>query len=494
MSVTTGVTTPGSVTAPNVVPVTTYTIAQTIDSTAFRPGPQSYSPSNVFMDVAAAGFSTVIEFGSACCLRQFAGAAPPLIASAQANAQDVVAFAERARSAELEQALLEGAFSATSLVTVVAAFVPRDLEFLPRATLRVSYEGVFLILGVVTGSSSRRLRGLRLPHELIEQLELLGYAQDALMLSDLAGPRLTVELAYGSHVDATLAQIDVFAKTANSVAALILPPGDSERFWNQLLNVTADDAAALLASTAEIQLVPTVSLVGRNQAVVTEFGRLDVSLGAVGKHPSDALAVCLDAMPGASGTVASVQQFIGSQDYGVLSDAYVVERVFNFHWRRGGFKRSYSYSQMARFDNQGTPVDGRIEGSVVLTSLDSVSLETESNTRSDYITLRGEAALTIQKITLEDGTEIGPSDEPALGRPQTQPWASYTQPSLIDKPIADPELRDFQLSLSIDGYRALACPLANAPDSPPPVQASYGRLDAIRHYAMFLGKIDHALP
>jgi hypothetical protein len=489
----TTVTVPAKAILSNVVPTLTHKVTFAIDSNAFPSGPAPYDPNKVGLDQAVAGFSSVIEISSQCCLRHFAFGSSPLVLLAEASGENLVTFADSAQSTDFAQVDLGPDFPAFDNYLVGAVFVPVDLNFQQPDRVIVTYSGTFVILGSSIGTLGRVL-----PEPLKHLLDqVLHDPYQGFAFTTLASPKLTATFQYESTTNLALTRLEVYVKSGGAVLDLVVPAGDAEGFWQQFIGPKTDvsQLKSSLGKVPVIPLAPSISLVGRNATdnLVTEFDRFDVTVVSVGNHPHDALAACIDVLPGAAGASGSVHHFIGTQDYGVISDEYVVERLFKYHWRIGDFRRSFNFSTEVLLRYQDTDQDGLVDGVLRLTSLDLVSIEPESNTRADFIRIGGLAEGIIERVELRDGTVLGPEDVPDLDKPQVKNWAAFTVPSLQFHPADDVQVRDFQLSVGTGGYRPAACPFTRAPVTAQTLRAVYARIDGVSRRVMFLGMIDGAL-
>ena len=193
-------------------------------------------------------------------------------------------------------------------------------------------------------------------------------------------------------------------------------------------------------------------------------------------------------MPGCHGVIDDVEHFIGNRDYGVITDEFVVERVFKFKWRIGGFDRSFRLKRRIEISRDGNLEDADLKGRLDLQSLATVVFATDSDTRQDFIQIGGQARSVPTEIVTSDGIVLGPGDVD-FGSPQATPWSMATRPAVGPDLSSDPEVREFQERAHIDAYRHIARPFATFTTRPGSVTPQYTRLEVVTRYIFFLGQI-----
>jgi hypothetical protein len=301
---------------------------------------------------------------------------------------------------------------------------------------------------------------------------------------------LTLCCDYVSEPDSFLRRVDVWAELKTAEFDLEVPEGDVKRFYDRFLADTAESLENSIIELAQVHLTPTISLAGRNPSNVgvTEISEFDVSVFHVGAKPRQAMAAAFDLKPGCNGIVEEVEHFLGDRDYGVISDEYLVERVFKHKWRLGGFDRQLRIDRTIKVERDGNVEDATLEGVLRLDSLDYVSIDTDADTRSDYIHVGGSATGIPQRIRLGDGTIVGP-DQVDFGAPQGAPWGVFTALSVKLDLSSDPEIAQFQLRAHLDAYRHVARPFARFPRT---LKIWYTRTEGVTKHIFVLGDLPRA--
>lgn len=298
---------------------------------------------------------------------------------------------------------------------------------------------------------------------------------------------LTICCNYEHEAYFELKRVDIYADLATHERTFDVPKGDTRVFYNEFLKDKEGTFTQPIGKTSRIYLTPTISLAGRNPSKtnITELPEFEVRVFHVGARPNQALAAAFDLMPGCKGIIEDVQHFIGDRDYGVISDEYLVERICKHKWRLGGFDRRITIERPIKITRDGREEDAYLHGILQFNSLDYVTIETDSNTRTDYIRLGGMSEGIPQYIRLRDGTIVGP-DQVDFGNPQTTPWSLFTTLSVTPVWSPDPEVREIQLRAHLDAYRHLARPFARFPDW---MYVVYTRVEGVTKFIFVLGEL-----
>lgn len=308
-------------------------------------------------------------------------------------------------------------------------------------------------------------------------------------IAELGEVTLEVCADYRYNVDFDLKRVHVYADMRGATTTLTTPQSsDGKLFWQQFLT-TEEQAMMRVGSAPQVPIVPTVSMVGVNPANVTvdEMPDFEARAEHVGARPRQALAVLIDAMAGCHGTVEDVQQFIGNNLFGVISDEWIVNRVFKHKWRLGGFLRAIELRQTIQIKRAGHDEDATLHGWMTLETLDIISIETESTARTDAIRLGGSASTRADAVILRDGTTVGP-DKVDLGPPRPNPWTVFTGPAVNPALAPNPAMRAFQQRAHTDAFRYLARPFAGLPsDGAAPI--AYTRTEGVTKQVFFLGSL-----
>jgi hypothetical protein len=243
-----------------------------------------------------------------------------------------------------------------------------------------------------------------------------------------------------------------------------------------------------------VYIAPVLSLVGRSpsNSAVTELPDFNVEVFHLGPSGHQALATAFNLTPASIGLVEEVQQFIGDYDYGVISDEYMIERVFLNKWRMGGFTRLFPVSAPVQVKKgDGTIEDIVAYGAFSLDALSWVRIDPHANTRSDLLKLGGDpgtASLTILSVKLRNGTVLGP-DKVDFGPPKKYPWSVYTIATSTTPALSnDDAVRGFQIRAHEDAYQHIAKPFAFFPIKDP-LAIEMPRLDGIARTFYVIGNI-----
>jgi hypothetical protein len=451
-------------------------------TTTFPPGwTNPGGPPTVALDGVAGGFDSVVEIAAPACLRYMSSQVPLpsiMVRLTAANAPALKGLKDPVLS--VVASILTNHPGVAIYAGVV--FHPIQLQFPPNR-VQISYSGEVGVGGVgpnATGAfrfvptpvTSSWLRALAVAAG--GPGPFIGYRIDPALAWTLA-------LALTATIDAPNVQVQVRAHAPGAVGNVVTQGGNSQAIWAGILE---PHAGGLLRGFPQpsVLAIPTISLTGRNVPVqvATEFPAFDAVLTT---PDSNTLAVCMTVQPGIQGSVASVQNFVGDEEYGVISDAYVVERVFKNQWRLGGFMRSLTtaVNVMINYKNQIQPAT--ITSLLNLSSLDNVELVTDSDTRSDCLLVGGAASGTIQSVTLQDNTKVTPQN-PTI---DISNWGLLTQPSVSPPALSNAQAQAYSTEFGRSGYRHIACPFAADPiDSGGPT-VHFGELDAALQRVGFLG-------
>jgi hypothetical protein len=254
-----------------------------------------------------------------------------------------------------------------------------------------------------------------------------------------------------------------------------------------------------LHAPLDLPLTPTLSLVGRNpgSAAVPEIADFAVEAfsvtSAFGFEP--ALAVAFDVMPGCHGAVEAVEHFIGPSPFGVISDEFIVEKIFIHEWNTGGFYRRMKLRMPLQVEvtRNGTAQleDAVVDGWNQLLTLDFVAIVTDSNTRRDYIALGGHATANPMTVRMVSDGQTLAASAVGLG-PQPLPWIVALNAAASGELDADPDTRNLQLKAYSDGLDHIARPFAFADlANPPPI--TYTRVEGVSRHVFFLGNLPNVL-
>jgi hypothetical protein len=289
---------------------------------------------------------------------------------------------------------------------------------------------------------------------------------------------------------AAYARVDVFAQLAKGEATITVPTGDVERFYKRFFETRETWLLTRLTDRDQVHLCPTLSLVGPNGSTspVIEFPDIEVSSFHVSSGSRQALTVAFDLQAGCQGIIEDVEHFIGSRDYGEISDERVIEGLIRNKWRHGGFDRSLRVTRTIRVNRGGNEEDATLRGRIALDLLTSVTVAVDADTRADFVRLSGYGRGIPEDVLLQDGTVVGP-DKVDFGDPTNTPWSIFTLPSIVPQWSSDPEIREFQSRAYWDAYRFLARPFLRNPQW---ALVQYTRLEGVTQLFFGLGDIPTA--
>jgi len=301
---------------------------------------------------------------------------------------------------------------------------------------------------------------------------------------------IEIQCEYGHETDDALKRADVFVRLGTASLNYDVEPGDMKVLFDKFVVPQQANINQVFLNKSETNICPTISLGGINPANITfdEVTNFDVEVFPIGTAPKQVLAIAFNLKQGCHGIDDFVSNFIAENDYGIISDEYLVERILKYRWRLGGFRRSLSLSQSFQgMDSNKNPVNGTLYGYLSLNSLDIVSIECDSNSRTDYIRIGGSSTAYATSITLDDGSDVDPKNI-ELGDPAYTPWNLFTSVELDQEFSPDNEIKLFQIQAHDDAYQFLGKPFANFPVAAPPTLI-YTRTEGISKQVLFIGNI-----
>lgn len=359
-------------------------------------------------------------------------------------------------------------------------------------------------------SAAAQSQVLQVVPAILKTLDGIAFASipDALWSAPIGsfGAELRAPLIH--HDDASRCRTRVFADlrraTWTDSPPPAAPPGgtssDLRRVYDACFATWRDQATALLHAPQDLPLSPTVSLVGQNPygVLVPEVTDFEVERFAVnGPSGLQALAIGFDVMPGCHGIAEDVKHFIGPNAYGLISDEIVVSKVFQHKWNLGGFDRAMGTTsrvqgQVER-DGEQRMEDVEVYGVLALQSLDTVSIETDSNTRIDNIFLIGQARLTATSVKLLTDGRTATAEDAGLNTPWDFGWGVKCQLTVQAALDPNPEVREFQIKAQRDGGRHVTRPFAFFLDNDGRVAPTYTRVYGIDKCIFALGRLEVTL-
>jgi hypothetical protein len=477
------------------------------DLVAVRP---TRSPAGVTLRKASGGFNCVVELSADSCRRVFSlGVDAPSfdVPIATSQLRDFIdehagELSEPIRNLEIEDR--------PSYDLLIGFGAPSALEFEDPHRVKVTYQGR-VKLAKVDRPPRKPGKSRRLPVRVVPEIPTyfsklgIGIAPiaaaawrnrpprdgETTIVADLGRLTLTVSCNYFRRLEADFARCDVLASLWDADADVSLPPGDGTAFVERFIGAEATTLLSQLQGPAAVKLTPTISVTGRNpaSATVDEFSECDANAFHVELGDEQAMAVAFDLMPGCHGVIEDVEHFLCGHDYGVISDEWVIAGVLRHKWHLGGFYRQLSSTRDVRIERDGDEEDAGIHFDLALDGLEVVSLETDANTRTDFLRLGGPATATPRYLQLADGSQHSP-DETGLGGPSSQSWTVFTSPTLDPQPSGNWQEERFQQHASTDAYRHLARPFAAFPEEG--VDVGYTRLEGVEKHMFCLGDCEEA--
>jgi hypothetical protein len=486
-----------SLIADNVVPTT-----NVVPAASFGQGGQrsatllGVDPKRVDMHAAVGGFNSVVQFSAPLCLRVFASDLALDTLSVPISPLKLRPFLNSQPGlTSVYLVSLKANFPTLFNVfpTIFVRFVPQNLQFIDENKVAVTYEAT---------------AGIEGPAVKIPFIPPAGFGGDSVIPSprsnSSSGPEaegitkgflgtftLTLLATYSPVIDASRGRVEILCDLTTAELQLSIPASDFKLLYdNGFLGNDGFYLKDYVLGKPKVHLTPTVSLFGTSNvnAPLKEFPSFSVSIFPI-RFPIHlpVLAFAFSLLTGCEGFVEEVQQFIGEQDYGVISDEFLVQHLFHHQWNRGGFGRTLSLSQTTKVVRSGRKEDAQLVGTLRLDSLSIVSIEADSNTRTDYIKIGGAAEAIPEFIVLNDGTRLGP-DQVKFGDPKQATWSLLTSIDIHPQLSADPQVRDFEMRAYLDAFRHIGRPFAWYPDLTA-IRMIYTRIDAVTKQVYLLGNI-----
>jgi len=235
------------------------------------------------------------------------------------------------------------------------------------------------------------------------------------LVFDVVAPLITT-------ADQTHATATVSADLANAAVSIDKQASTSDALWfsgTQPGNTVCAAITGAVQAAGSVALFPPLSPFGR-MAGSDVFEAFAVETFPTANPPNAAagLSVGFQLRSTSVGSPTAVQSIAGFDDYGTILDQWTVARVLEYRWARGGFLESLAYDATGKIDLQdgNGPQDVELWGTVDLTSLDQVTIETgqSDNGELDVINLGGACNITIDKIKT-----LGNGDEQSLDKDNT---------------------------------------------------------------------------
>jgi hypothetical protein len=503
----------------NVIPTTIKRLASSQASTlSLSPG---YFPNSVPLHQVPAGNNVVIEFDAEYCLEAFAKSVALPNVLVNLSPVDLQNFIDSQAENPFASAELNNLFVHPDRQYAISiTFTPLSISFSgPPQRVTVRYRGrVELLeefrrlnegqpedqqgpLSAATEEPEDAGGGAALTTETVRRASqsstlTIGSSAQSSLSRPLLLPivligelRLVISSNYTGIPDPDLVRLEIVADMKTADTQVETDSTDVERFYEGLLSNYEhiwNQRATLLSI---VPLTPTISLVGSNpaNARVDELPDFNFNVFHVSSGQRQALTAAFSLRAGQQVQAGTVQHFIGNQQYGMISDEYLAERLLKYRFRLNGLPRELAFDQPVRITRDGQEEDARVFGVIRLLTLDSVSVETDSNLRTDLIVLGGTGTIVPQFLRLNDGTNVGP-DQVDLGGDQDSPWRVATGIAVNASLSGDPQTRAFQTRVRQDGYRHLGRPFANEAISSRST-VLYARTEGVTKQLFFLGAL-----
>jgi hypothetical protein len=193
------------------------------------------------------------------------------------------------------------------------------------------------------------------------------------------------------------------------------------------------DPAGLVALTthrirerAQLQLVNEISLVGGPAtARVNNLSQLSAHAFPCGHGacPLSVGAVIVAWHVGAPTTL----RFVANTGYGVLWSEEAVALLVRYCWDNRYFPHTVAQAAPVRVTVNGQEQDAAIESDIVLRTLTGISIEYDSNARTDILHFKGQAQVVPRDLRLADGRVLLPADltDPLVAPGAVMEWNAF---------------------------------------------------------------------
>lgn len=445
---------------------------------------QIFDPDNINIQAVAGDFNSVVELSADFCLGVFDLAFERSVYqltiepedlktffSSQTTAFDSPTLNQLAATDPTKTTYINGLAVPPKGLTVLIYFTPISLVFGSGQSLTITYQAAVSV-------------GALLP--LPEKGDSLGLLT------------VVISASWTDSPDAGLKQLDMYVDLTSATISISNGTSDAKRMYDGgLFGENGATIANFLLYRAQVQLTPTISLVGKDSPAnvgVPELPDFQTQVSVVQWFGRQALAAAFQVNPGCSPDIADVVHFIGLSDYGVISDEFLISGVLHHKWDLGGFLRIMPFHEDINVKVNGNPETATLYGAMTLETLDSVSLDSDSNARTDCITLAGTASVAAQYLVLPDNTMVTAGEQGVdFGTPENTGWGLKTSPAVQVQLPQAPLARDFMLQAYQEAYRHLGRPFARFPDpiggAKDPLYVNYVRVSAVAQRMVSLAAV-----
>jgi hypothetical protein len=450
-------------------------------------GIQVFSPDSINLHEAASDFNCVVELSADFCLRvfdfDFQRTFMGLVISpidlktffaSQTTPFDSPYLNQLAATDPTKPTYFNGIELQPKGLSLLLTFTPSALSFGSGQSVAITYQ-----VSVAVGSLYPPEKG-----ETLGQLAV------------------TIDASWLSAQNGTLKLLDIYADLSAASVSVMPSPSDAKRLYDGgLFGVNGSKIQTFVLYKHQVHLVPTISLVGKDNPVnvpVPELSAFNAQVSVVSWLARQALAVGFTVTSNCSPAIEDVEHFIGFSDYGVVSDEVVVAALLHHKWLLGKFSRQFPLHTPIQVQINNQVENATLFGILQLETLDFVQMSTNSNAGSDVLTFGGNSEAVPQYIVLPDNTIVTPQNSNVnFGPTSKMNWAVTASPS-VQAPLPTIALsRTFTLQAYQDAYRHIARPFANFPDSPggnalEPLHATYVRTSAIARRIFSLVNVSQA--
>ncbi len=334
-------------------------------------------------------------------------------------------------------AYVSGTSAPPADLSIVLTVEPKDLLFANEQNACVIEYGVFAYLAVVVpnvpGSSNTPvLPSVNNPNgpgsgrtnvggNYFIQIVNLNYPSGANyvagVLAYLGTGTLQIPGTYGVEVDAAQALLDANATLNLAQLTLAGATGNLGAFFSQSDPVGLVGALrASLAPHSIVALMPEICPLGPGAGMTGVFTNLEASIFPTGlplAPTATSLTVALTVGP-TIGNSADVPDLVSSVDYAVVASGLILAGLAKQRWTIGNFPSSLPSSGPVQVIFNGQTTNAMIVGSYKFLSLDSISIESDSNARGDVIVFTGTGKEFPSSILLPNGQTVLPqgADDP----------------------------------------------------------------------------------
>lgn len=277
---------------------------------------------------------------------------------------------------------------------------------------------------------------------------------------------LEVPARFGASGVQSSAAIQVAADISKSTAHF------TDLSHDTALLLSASDPLGLVANTTHrvrergrVALLDEISLVGGPAGVkVKDLSRLAPEAFPCGQGTCP-LTVATIIVPWHVGAPTSIR-LVGESGYAVLWSEEAVAFLVRHCWETGNFQRTILQTGPANLTLDGKKQNATAESDIVLDTLKDVTLDYDSNGRTDVLHAAGSARVVPRLFRLPDGRTILPRvpPDPIFAPSQPRPWRVIATLSENPSTNPDPDIARFERAVTRGTTIRLGRPFANEVD------------------------------